>query len=198
MKNSSNIKEFAENYYSDVVNFIKKISVTDKAGEELEFYQAIEDVANMAMSCSDAGNKTIFIGNGASQAISSHMSTDIWKNGGVRGIAFTDPSVLTCIGNDYGYDFVFEKPIEMFADPGDILFATSSSGQSKNILNGCSAARKKDCSIVTLSGFKSDNPLKSLGDINFYVPADAYGPIEIIHHSIIHSIVDSIIDAKKN
>ena len=109
-------------------------------------------------------------------------------------MAFTDSSLLTCVGNDYGYERLFEKPIEMFADQGDILVAISSSGRSQNILNGVNAARKKDCSVITLSGFSADNPLRTLGDINFYVPAEAYGPVEILHHSICHCILDTIVN----
>jgi len=139
----------------------------------------------------------MFIGNGASAAISSHMSTDFWKNGGMRAIAFNDSSILTCIGNDYGYEFLFEKPIEMFAEPGDILMAISSSGSSVNILNGTHAAQRKECKVISFSGFRDDNPLRNLGDINFHVPADEYGPVEIVHHSICHCILDCIISKKK-
>jgi D-sedoheptulose 7-phosphate isomerase len=135
----------------------------------------------------------MFIGNGASVAISSHMATDCWKNGGIRAVAFNDGSLLTCISNDYGYKYVFEKPIEMFADNGDILIAISSSGKSENILKGVHTAKSKECNVITLSGFKDDNPLSVMGDYNFYVPSQEYGPVEIIHHSICHSILDSII-----
>ena len=138
----------------------------------------------------------MFIGNGASAAISSHMSTDYWKNGGMRAIAFNDSSLLTCISNDYGYPYVFEKPIEMFADPGDILMAISSSGKSENIINGVKAARSKKCGVITFSGFSPDNPLVKSGDYNFHVSSPDYGPVEIIHLSICHCICDLIIQEK--
>ena len=134
----------------------------------------------------------MFIGNGASAAISSHIATDFLKNGRIRAIAFNDSTLLTCISNDIGYEHVFEKPIEMFADEGDVLFAISSSGRSENVLRGVRAARTRKCRVITLSGFDSDNPLFLLGDINFYVPAQSYGPVEIIHHSICHCILDVI------
>tara|TARA_Y100000588_G_C13419045_1_gene570784 strand:- start:133 stop:522 length:390 start_codon:yes stop_codon:yes gene_type:complete len=126
------------------------------------------------------------------------MSTDFWKNGGIRSVAFNDSSLLTCISNDYGYKHVFEKPIEMFADPGDVLLAVSSSGKSENILKGVEAALMKECHVLTFSGFSNDNPLRSLGDLNFYVPSDEYGPVEIIHLSICHCILDTIIDFNSN
>ena len=84
----------------------------------------------------------------------------------------------------------------MFGDKGDILFAISSSGKSENILQAVQSARLKGCKVVTLSGFKKNNPLSLLGDFNFYVPSDSYGPVEIMHHSICHCLVNIIIEKK--
>lgn len=92
---------------------------------------------------------------------------------------------MSCIGNDFGYAAVFQKPIEMFAEPGDILVAISSSGQSANIINGVAAARAKGCHIISLSGFLADNPLRQLGDFNFYVPSNRYGYVELAHSVLI-------------
>ena len=85
----------------------------------------------------------------------------------------------------------------MFADEGDILFAISSSGKSENILNCVRAARNQGSKVVTFSGFGSENPLRRMGDINFYVPDGAYGAVEILHLSICHCILDVIIMEKK-
>ena len=63
---------------------------------------------------------SLFEGNGASTAISFHMAIDNLKNGGIRGVAFDDSSLLTCISNDYGYKHLFERVLEMFADEGDL------------------------------------------------------------------------------
>ena len=159
----------------------------------IEFFHGINNVCSLIRLKADSGRKLMFIGNGASAAISSHMATDCWKNGGIRAVAFNDGPLLTCVSNDYGYKYVFEKPIEMFADNGDILFAISSSGKSENILKGVHAAKSKECNVITLSGFKDDNPLSVMGDYNFFVPSQHYGSVEIIHHAICHSILDSII-----
>ena len=189
--------EFVENYYKTLSLLFDSIKVTDKEGSEIAFFHGIEQVCSLVRLQADSGCKLMFIGNGASASIASHMATDCWKNGGVRAVAFNDSSLLTCISNDYGYKHVFEKPIEMFADNGDILFAISSSGKSENILKGVHAAKAKECSVITLSGFKDDNPLCSIGDYNFYVPSQEYGPVEIVHHSICHSILDTIINHKE-
>ena len=83
-----------------------------------------------------AGNKLIFVGNGGSAAITaSHMATDYSKNGNIRALALNDSSMLTCLGNDLGYDRVFAKQIELHARAGDLVIAISSSGRSANILN---------------------------------------------------------------
>jgi D-sedoheptulose 7-phosphate isomerase len=186
------MKTFAEDYYNDLTELTRCIRVTDKEVVKIEFPLGIEKVGNLILSQAGSGNKLMFIGNGASAAISSHMSTDFWKTCGIRAIAFNDSSLLTCLGNDFGYEYIFEKSIEMFADPGDILIAISSSGKSENILRGVNTAKSKECSVITLSGFKDDNPLSLAGDFNFYVPAQEYGPVEVIHHSICHCILDVI------
>jgi D-sedoheptulose 7-phosphate isomerase len=189
--------EFIENYYKTLSLLFNSIKVTDKEGNEIGFFCGIENVCSLIKLQADSGGKLMFIGNGASASIASHMSTDCWKNGGIKAVAFNDSSLLTCISNDFGYKYVFEKPIEMFADNDDILFAISSSGRSENILKGVHAAKSKECNIITLSGFKDDNPLSVMGDYNFYVPSQEYGPVEIIHHSICHSILDNMINLKR-
>lgn len=115
----------------------------------------------------------------------------------MRAICFNDSSLLTCISNDFGYQYVFEKPIEMFAEKGDVLVAISSSGKSENILRGADAAKNKGCHVITMSGFKPDNPLRSRGELNFYVPSDSYGYVEITHLTLCHCVVDTIVDRKK-
>jgi len=186
------MRTFVENYYKDLNELTRSIRVADKEGEKIEFSHGIDKVSNLILSQADSGHKLMFIGNGASAAISSHMSTDFWKTCSIRAVAFNDSSLLTCLGNDFGYEYIFEKSIGMFADRGDILVAISSSGKSENILRGVNSARSKECSVITLSGFKEDNPLASAGDFNFYVPAQKYGPVEVIHHSICHCILDAI------
>lgn len=190
------MKNLAQDYYFEIEHLLGSIKAANMEGKELDFYEGISNAAELIELQTTSGGKLIFIGNGASAAISSHMSTDFWKNGGIKAISFNDASGLTCISNDFGYEYVFEKPIRMFVDSGDILVAISSSGQSKNILLGIQAAQANDAKIITLSGFKQNNPLRRLGDINFYVPSNIYGHVEILHHSICHCVLDIIIQAK--
>jgi D-sedoheptulose 7-phosphate isomerase len=170
-----------------------KVIATNNQGIALPLDGAFEDTIEMIIHQAKAGGKLFFIGNGASASIASHMATDFWKNGGIPALAFNDSSLLTCVSNDYGYQHVFEKPLEMFAAPQDILFAISSSGQSENIVRAASMAKARGLKVITLSGFDEGNPLRKLGDMNFYVPISEYGHVEVVHSYICHCLVDVII-----
>lgn len=187
------MKERIEKYHHNIINLIDSIAVSRDRGEKVTVYEGIAAACNTVKEQSLDDGKIIFIGNGGSAAICSHMATDFWKVGNVPAMAFNDSSLLTCISNDFGYCHVFEKPIEMFAAAGDVLIAISSSGSSENILRGVETARAKGCEIITLSGFKSDNPLRSSGSINFHVPSLEYGPVEIVHQYICHWMLDMLV-----
>jgi hypothetical protein len=88
------------------------------------------------------GNKLIFVGNGGSASIASHMATDYSKNDGIRSLALNDSSMLTCLGNDLGYEQVFAKQIELHARAKIFLIAISSSGRSPNILYAVKAGSR--------------------------------------------------------
>src|SRR3989338_8519824 len=130
-----------------------RIIATDTARCTLQIDAALERSVNMIIEQAKNKKKIILIGNGASAAMASHMAVDFWKNAGIRAIAFNDASGLTCISNDFGYKHVFEKPIEMFSEPGDILIAISSSGKSENILLAAKTAKSNGLIAITLSGF---------------------------------------------
>ncbi|MBF0519656.1 MAG: SIS domain-containing protein [Nitrospirae bacterium] len=186
--------ETALKCFTDFKAALDAIMVTNAEGLPVDFISGIAAACEVVTACHKTGGKVMFIGNGGSAAIASHMAIDFWKNGRIKATVFNDPSLLTCIANDYGYEFVFEKPIEMFADNGDVLIAISSSGSSKNILNGADMAVKNSCPVITLSGFKPDNPLRKKGGINFYVPSNVYGIVEVAHQYICHLILDTIMD----
>ena len=187
------MKEIIALYFDALKRCLSDIQVTDQRGGILGAAEGIERAAVLIETQTSEGKKIIFIGNGASAAISSHQATDYWKNGGMRAMAFNDAVLLTCVSNDFGYKYVFERPIEMFAEEGDVLVAISSSGQSENILRGVEAGKQKGCEILALSGFAPDNPLHGKGSVNFYVSSYSYGHVEVVHHAICHCILDTII-----
>src|SRR5262245_63959474 len=165
-------------------------AASDRQGNAVPLAVAIEWAVKAARRVTGQGDKIIFAGNGGSAAIASHMATDYSKNGGLRAWAMNDASMLTCLGNDYGYEHVFAKQIEFHGRPGDMLVAISSSGRSPNILNAVKAARKLGCTVLTMSGFKPDNPLRKMGDMNVYLDSGAYGYVEIGHLALCHAILD--------
>ena len=135
--------------------------------------------------------RILFIGNGGSASIASHMAIDFCKNGGTPALALNDSAVLTCVANDMGYDNVFCAQITWHSLPSDVLVAISSSGRSENILSAVTQFQELNPSslVVTLSGFDADNPLRKMGDVNFYVDSRDYAVVEITHLSILHSLV---------
>lgn len=184
------VPEFIDRYTGSIHGLIDGISASNANGP-LPYEKAIEHTVELIRIAQAANRKVIMVGNGGSAGIASHQAVDYWKNGGVRAIAFNDASLLTCIGNDLGFENLFGAPIERFADPEDIVFAISSSGSSPNIINAAAAARKSACRLVTFSGFAADNPLCGKGDINFHVASHSYGLVEILHLLIIHTILDA-------
>ncbi len=179
-----------QNYFLTLSDLLCRVEVTSKNGARVEFADAATSLMAAARAAHAAGNKLIFVGNGGSAAIASHMATDYSKNGGVRSLAFNDGSMLTCLGNDLGFDHVFAKQIELHARAGDLVIAISSSGRSPNILNAVDAAEAAGCTIASMSGFTPDNPLRRRGAWNFYVASDRYGFVEIGHLTICHAILD--------
>ena len=138
--------------------------------------------------------KIIIFGNGGSSAISSHFSVDITKNANIRCVNFNEPDLITCFANDYRYENWLSNSIKFYGDQGDLLIAISSSGKSKNIVNGCIAARKKKFSkIITLTGHKKNNPVMKKGDINLWINSKAYNFIENIHQFWLLLLVDLLI-----
>jgi len=138
------------------------------------------------------GNKIIVVGNGGSAAMASHIAVDLTKAVKCRAVNFNEADLLTCFANDYGYEHWVEKAIEAYADKGDLVILISSSGSSKNITKGAQKAKELGLFIVTLSGFKSDNPLRSMGDINLWVDSRGYNIVEMAHHIWLVAIVDYI------
>jgi D-sedoheptulose 7-phosphate isomerase len=164
--------------------------ITDAAGKTVAAETAYTNATKTMRATHDAGNKLMFIGNGGSAGIASHMAIDYSKNGNIRATAFNDGSALTCLANDLGYENVFAKQVDLHARKGDLLLAISSSGKSPNILKACTTASERGCTIYTFSGFGADNPLRKWGDLNFYVGSGEYGFVEITHLALIHSLLD--------
>ncbi len=166
-------------------------------GNEQEYEENIAGTVETFLSIRENRGNVYFIGNGGSAGIAMHMTVDFLKNGRMKTRGMHDGPTLTCLGNDYGYEYVFSKQLEIVAEKGDMLVAISSSGNSPNILEAVRIAKEKGCKVITLSGFKPDNKLRHLGDCNIYVPSMEYGIVESIHNMILQQIVDEIMATDK-
>jgi D-sedoheptulose 7-phosphate isomerase len=154
----------------------------------------LEQAASMVWAKHQSGGKIIVIGNGGSAAMASHVAVDFTKAAGIRAINFNEADLITCFANDYGYEHWVAKALEAYADLGDIAILISSSGKSQNMLNGAEKAKSMGLSVITVSGFLSDNPLRKLGDLNLWVDSTEYNIVEMTHHVWLVAIIDYLIE----
>ena len=177
-------------YFDTLGQLAARTAASDRHGRVVSLGTAYDWSIAAARAAHESGNRIFFVGNGGSAAIASHMAIDFSNAGKLRATALNDAAVLTCLGNDYGYDQVFARQIEMQARAGDLLVAISSSGRSPNILNAVAAAHARACHVLTLSGFAPDNPLRALGDMNLHVPSSEYNFVEVTHMALLAALVD--------
>jgi D-sedoheptulose 7-phosphate isomerase len=150
--------------------------------------------------CLLSGHKILSCGNGGSAADAQHFSSElinrfVAERPALPAIALTtDTSALTSIANDYGYEFVFARQIRALGQPGDLLLAISTSGNSPNILTAIQAAQERNMQIIALSGHSGGKilPLLTPEDILICVPADSTARIQETHLLIIHCLCDLI------
>jgi D-sedoheptulose 7-phosphate isomerase len=157
----------------------------------------IEEQINQSVELIKKHKRIFFIGNGGSNAICSHMMEDWAKVLRYESFSFTDPALITCFANDYGYENAMVEWLKVYYKPDDILVAISSSGNSPNINNAVDYVNTVNQNVITLSGFKPDNRLSKKGKINFYLDASSYGIVECYHQTILHAILDIINEGNK-
>jgi D-sedoheptulose 7-phosphate isomerase len=137
------------------------------------------------------GNKLLFAGNGGSAADAQHWAGELvsrfhFDRPGLAGIALTtDTSILTAIGNDYGYDYVFARQVEALGREGDVLFAISTSGNSKNVVRAIEACRARGIQVVGFTGQRG-GAMAGLCDICFCMPSDETPKIQEGHEFLGH------------
>jgi D-sedoheptulose 7-phosphate isomerase len=141
--------------------------------------------------------KVLIIGNGGSAAIASHVHNDLCKAVGLRAMVFNEAPLLTALANDIDYASAFEKLVELWAEADDVLLAISSSGRSPNILRAARVCVERKCRVITFTGFQYSNPLRQMGDLNFYVSAHEYGFVEIAHSALLHFVTDQAAAARQ-
>ncbi|MFY7909630.1 MAG: D-sedoheptulose 7-phosphate isomerase [Emticicia sp.] len=154
----------------------------------------IEKVADLMADAIKNGKKIISCGNGGSHCDAMHFAEELSgryrdNRKSLAAIAISDPSHISCVGNDYGFDYIFSRFIEGLGNEGDVLLGISTSGNSKNIINATQAAREKGMKVVIFSG-KDGGKLAGMADIEIRVPHFGYADrIQEIHIKVIHILI---------
>ena len=134
------------------------------------------------------------IGNGGSSAVADHIANDLVKRCNVRASSLTNFAVSSTMANDYSWEDVFAKQLEVLAMAGDMLVAISSGGRSPNIIRAVAAFKfakmGSEAPVVTLSAFDIDNPLRWMGSLNIWCDTKRYGIAETAHQAILHMAAD--------
>lgn len=159
--------------------------------------QAIEQAAKLLAERFKAGGKVLSCGNGGSHCDAMHFAEELTgryreNRPGYPAIAISDPSHLSCVANDFGFEFVFSRYLEAVGQPGDVLFGLSTSGNSGNIIKAVEAARAKGIKVIALTG-KDGGKMAGLADVEIRVPHSGYADrIQEVHIKIIHILIQLV------
>lgn len=154
----------------------------------------IAEAAAVMAGAVEGGGKIISCGNGGSHCDAMHFAEELtgkYRNPrkAIPALCISDASHITCVGNDYGYDFIFSRYLEALGNKGDVLLAISTSGQSANVIKAAETAKQKGMKVVALTG-KDGGKLATLADVELRVPHNGYADrIQEIHIKIIHILI---------
>jgi D-sedoheptulose 7-phosphate isomerase len=164
---------------------------------EREMTPLIADMASMLAETLKGGNKLLVMGNGGSAADAQHFAAEIvgrfkLERPALPALALsTDTSILTAIGNDYGFDQIFSRQVEALATAGDVVVGISTSGNSPNVLKALQLARERGCRTIGLLG-RDGGSIKALCDLALVVPTDDTPRVQEAHIAIIHIVCDLV------
>ncbi len=178
-------------------NFEEAYELLGKFYGEAENIQAIESAAQLMTEAVKSGRKIISCGNGGSMADAMHFAEELTgrfreSRPALPAIAISDPTHISCVGNDYGYDYIFSKFVEGVGQQGDVLLGISTSGNSKNVIEAAKSAKSKGMKVVGLTG-KNGGALTELCDVEIRVPHFGYADrIQEIHIKVIHNLIQYV------
>ena len=182
-------KQIADQF-SEAVEILQKFNNSNN-------YQLIEKAGLAMVSALKNGKKIISCGNGGSMCDAMHFAEELsgrYRNDrpAVAAISISDPSHISCVANDYGFQFVFSRYLEGFGQEGDVLLAISTSGNSENILNAIDVARKKGMIVIGLTG-KTGGKMAEKCDVEIRAPHSEYADrAQEIHIKVIHCLIEQI------
>ncbi|MEX2244055.1 MAG: D-sedoheptulose 7-phosphate isomerase [Fimbriimonadaceae bacterium] len=158
---------------------------------------AIESAADVLANALRSGNKAVSCGNGGSMCDAMHFAEELTgryrdDRPAYAAVAISDPSHLSCVANDYGFEFVFSRFVEAHGRAGDVLLAISTSGTSENVLNAARAAREMQMTVVALTG-KDNCALGTLADVHIATPGGGYSDrVQELHIKVIHILIELV------
>ncbi|NDC28371.1 MAG: D-sedoheptulose 7-phosphate isomerase [Crocinitomicaceae bacterium] len=162
--------------------------------QNTENFEKIETAIEMMCTALKAGNKIISCGNGGSMCDAMHFAEELsgrfrTNRIGLAAVSISDPSHISCVANDFGYDFVFSRYIEALGQSGDVLLGISTSGSSKNVILAVEEAKKKGMKTLVLTG-KDGGKLAELADLEIRAPYSEFADrAQEIHIKIIHNFI---------
>ncbi len=183
-------------------NFAEATDILAAFVSNPENLSAIEKAGNLLVASFKKGNKVISCGNGGSMCDAMHFAEELSgrfreNRKALPAISISDPSHISCVANDYGYDFVFSRYVEAVGQRGDVLLAISTSGNSKNVINAVVAAKKKGMKVIGLTG-KGGGKMAGLCDVEIRAPFSKYADrAQEIHIKVIHSLIHWVEDHLK-
>ena len=181
-------------YSTRIENALNQLTASEPGGREVPLDEAFTRWVTLTRDTRDGRNTIFIVGNGGSAMIAGHFAADACKNAKLRALALNDVALLTASANDLAFAEVFAVPLSQLGCAGDLLITVSSSGNSPNIIRAIEVARSARMHVVTLSGKGSDNRSRTMGDLNFYVPANRFGWVESAHHIVMHHWLDQYLN----
>ena len=136
--------------------------------------------------------RIIILGNGGSNSVASHISQDYMKFNGKKVSVLSDPSMITMLSNDFGYDHAYERFLDYYVEKDTLVIIMSSGGESPNMLNCLDWCEETKTDYGVLTGFKSDNKIRSVAKNalwNYHIDSDSYGVVECVHQIFLHGVV---------
>ena len=184
------LKESIRNSYLTAFETVKAFV------ENEENIEKTEKVSQELALAYKNGKKSLIAGNGGSNCDAMHFAEEFTgrfrkDRRALPSISISDSSHITCVGNDYGFDFVFAKGVEAFGQEGDFFFGISTSGNSKNIIEAVKMAKEKKLKTVALLG-KDGGKLKGVCDYEFIIPGETSDRIQEVHMMILHIIIEGV------
>lgn len=196
------IRTFKPKQYATVKDslrnhFLEASQVLERVLSDKKFFERVESAGRLMVQALAGSGKILSCGNGGSMCDAMHFAEELTgryreNRRAIAAASISDPSHISCVANDYGYEFIFSRYIEAWGKPGDVLLAISTSGNSPNVVRAAETALNTGMKVVALTGNEGGR-LAKLANVEIRVPFTGYADrIQEVHIKVIHAIIDYI------